>query len=544
MASYSGRAVEMGLGDIGLPKVGRAPARARPVFGLPDRRSRLPSRAALAGGAQWRVDGRSPVTAPGCVPDSHRLPDSPRRAPRALLPRATLLAPARLQRCFAVPIAGRRVLCASTREERALLHTRRWCVAPPSVGTLPGGMDGTATRPRPTDFHRFWLGQTISQLGSSFTQFATPLLIFELTHSAVNLGIAMALNFVPYLLFGLLIGAWVDRLDRKKMMIAVDLGRAVVIAAIPLLSAFHVLHVWEVYAVGFLSSVLTIFFEAGEFAAIPSLVGEADLVSANGRIQATYSAGAVVGPLLAGLLLAVVLSIVRGSFNSSGPKKELTSIRHDVVEGLRYVLRHPVLRNISAMMALFNFVGTTVYAQLVFFSKVRLSATDSQVGYLFSAGSLGVVALGLLAGPLRKRLRFGPAALGALFLSGALTAAFAVNRMYWLALVLWAVAQGLGVFFNINTGSLRQALVPNHMLGRVISIAGVLSWSAIPLGSLLGAYTIRWVGSVVAVYVGIGILECAIAAFFFAFSPLGHAEDYLPGGSKAGPAAADPATPA
>lgn len=436
-------------------------------------------------------------------------------------------------------------------------------MAPPSVGTLPGGMDGTATRPRPTDFHRFWLGQTISQLGSSFTQFATPLLIFELTHSAVNLGIAMALNFVPYLLFGLLIGAWVDRLDRKKMMIAVDLGRAVVIAAIPLLSAFHVLHVWEVYAVGFLSSVLTIFFEAGEFAAIPSLVGEADLVSANGRIQATYSAGAVVGPLLAGLLLtvvavptlfeidavsfvlsAVVLSIVRGSFNSSGPKKELTSIRHDVVEGLRYVLRHPVLRNISAMMALFNFVGTTVYAQLVFFSKVRLSATDSQVGYLFSAGSLGVVALGLLAGPLRKRLRFGPAALGALFLSGALTAAFAVNRMYWLALVLWAVAQGLGVFFNINTGSLRQALVPNHMLGRVISIAGVLSWSAIPLGSLLGAYTIRWVGSVVAVYVGIGILECAIAAFFFAFSPLGHAEDYLPGGSKAGPAAADPATPA
>src|ERR671934_1906267 len=84
------------------------------------------------------------------------------------------------------------------------------------------------------DFWRFWTGQTISQLGSSFTQFATPLLIFKLTHSAVNLGIALAANFVPYLLFGLIIGAWVDRLDRKRLMIAVDLLRAAVIALIPL----------------------------------------------------------------------------------------------------------------------------------------------------------------------------------------------------------------------------------------------------------------------------------------------------------------------
>jgi MFS family permease len=416
----------------------------------------------------------------------------------------------------------------------------------------PDGTSGTATPTRFGDFHRFWVGQTISQLGSSFTQFATPLLIFQLTHSAVNLGIAMAVNFVPYLLFGLLIGAWVDRLDRKRMMIAVDLGRAVVIAAIPVLSALGELHVWQVYAVGFLSSVLTIFFEAGQFAAIPSLVGESDLVSANGRIQASFSAGSVVGPLLAGVLLTVVavptlfeidavsfivsalaLAWVRGRFNTDGPPTELTSIRHDVAEGLRYVLRHPVLRNISAMMALFNFVAVTAGAQLVLFSKVRLSATDAQVGYLFSAGSLGVVALGLAAGRLRKRLRFGPAALGALFFSGVLTAVFAVNRMYWLALVLWGLAEGLGLFFNINTGSLRQALVPNHMLGRVISIAGVLGWSAIPLGSLLGAYIIRWVGSVAVVYVGIGILECAIAAFFFAFSPLGRAEDYLPGGAKA-----------
>jgi MFS family permease len=71
----------------------------------------------------------------------------------------------------------------------------------------------------PTDFWRFWTGQTISNLGSSFTQFALPLLIFKLTGSAINLGLASAAIFLPYLLFGLLIGAWVDRVDRKRLMI-------------------------------------------------------------------------------------------------------------------------------------------------------------------------------------------------------------------------------------------------------------------------------------------------------------------------------------
>src|SRR6266508_784475 len=104
------------------------------------------------------------------------------------------------------------------------------------------------TTPSPTttsrlspDFWKFWTGQTISQLGSSFTQFGTPLLVFKLTHSAVNLGIATAANFVPYLLFGLIIGAWVDRLDRKRLMISVDIARAAVIALIPLLSVLNVL---------------------------------------------------------------------------------------------------------------------------------------------------------------------------------------------------------------------------------------------------------------------------------------------------------------
>src|SRR5215467_7698502 len=122
------------------------------------------------------------------------------------------------------------------------------------------------------DFWKFWTGETVSSLGSSFTQFALPLLVFKLTGSALNLGIATAAAFLPYLLFGLVIGAWVDRLDRKRMMILVDIGQALVIASIPVMFLLGALNVWWVFGVAFVSTTLKIFFDAGEFAAIPSLV--------------------------------------------------------------------------------------------------------------------------------------------------------------------------------------------------------------------------------------------------------------------------------
>jgi MFS family permease len=397
------------------------------------------------------------------------------------------------------------------------------------------------------DFWKFWTGQTISNLGSSFTFFALPLLVFKLTGSAVNLAITTAAYFLPYLLFGLVIGAWVDRVDRKRMMIAVDLGRAAVIASVPAFAAADALSVWWVYAVSFLSATLTIAFDSGEFAAVPSLVDRDDLVTANGRIQATYQSAQFVGPILAGSLLgaglpveevllvdaasfvasAAALGLVRRSFNAPGaPDQEPKSLRRDVVEGLRYVLSHPVLRNISIMMAMFNFVGTTTIAQLVFFAKERLDASDSQVGFLFSAGSAGIVALSLVAGPIRRKLPFSVAALGALMLYGILTLVFAWTEIYWVALPLWALISGLGLFFNINTISLRQEIVPSHMLGRVISIAGVLAWSAIPLGTLLGGWAIEATGDVALVYAIIGGLTFLIA-LSFRFTALGHAEDYI-----------------
>src|SRR5712692_1368002 len=396
-----------------------------------------------------------------------------------------------------------------------------------------------------SDFWKYWTGQTISNLGSSVTVFALPLLVYKLTGSALDLGIATAATFLPYLLFGLILGAWTDRVDRKRMMIGTDIARALVVASIPLLAALGLLTIWWIYVVAFVHATLRICFDAGEFAAIPSLVNRDDLVTANGRIQASYSAASIVGPLLAGVLVirvplpvlmlidgfsfllsAFSLALIRISFNS-GEKRAPTSIRTDVVEGLRYVLSHPVLRNISIMMALVNFVGSTTYAQLILFAKVRLQASDVQASLLYSAGSLGVVILSLAAGQLRKRWSFSTVALGALMLEGALTAVFALMHWYWVAIALWTLIGGLGILFNINTGSLRQAIVPNHMLGRVISIASVLAWSAIPLGSLLGGFAITWTHNVALIFSITGALTFLIP-FCFSFTALGHADRYIP----------------
>jgi Na+/melibiose symporter-like transporter len=282
-------------------------------------------------------------------------------------------------------------------------------------------------------------------------------------------------------------------------------------------------------------------------------VPESGLVSANGRIMATNSAGQVMGPVLAGALVALMavpdllffdagsfivsactLLAIRSSFNpdvrpdADAPRSgsKVSRLLADVKEGLRYVWSHPVLRSISIMMALINFVSVTQGTQLVLFAKRALGASDARVAWMYAAGSAGVVVVSLAAGPIRRKLSFAVTALGALVVSGLSVAVMGAVHSYPAAVVLWAAACGFGLLLNINTGALRQAIVPSHMFGRVISIAAVLAWSANPLGALAGAAVIKAAGNVRAVYVGIGLITAAIAVAF-AFSPVSQGDRYL-----------------
>jgi MFS family permease len=402
-----------------------------------------------------------------------------------------------------------------------------------------------------TDFWKLLVGQTVSSLGSSFTLFALPLLVFKLTNSAIALALMTVAEYIPFLLFGLAIGVWVDRIDRKRVMIFADVAQAIILCSVPLLSVIGLLSVWWIYAVGFISSTLWICFNTAEFATVPSLVRKADLVTANGRLQASYSAATVTGPLLAGLLVALVpvhtlLLFDAFSFLLSALAVSLIGVRLDAVneknrrskglfdevaEGLSFILGHPVLRSTCFLMALVNGVGFTVYSQLVLYAKERLEASDTQVGLLYAAGSIGMVILALAAGPLRRHLSFSKAVLSAPMLGGILIVLLASTRWYWTALVLWASIWGLVVFFDINTNTLLQTVVPEQLLGRVRSAVSVLSWSAIPLGTLVGGVAIERTQNVALVYGAIGAIV-SVAALVFTFTSVGHADRYLPPGKR------------
>jgi len=397
------------------------------------------------------------------------------------------------------------------------------------------------------DFWRFWAGQAISTLGSSFSGFALPLLIFQLTGSALNLSISVAVSYVPSIVFGLPVGAWVDRMNRKRVMTTVNLLLGASVASVPLMAASGHLTVWWIYAMQFATATCRVFFSSASFAAIPSLVPKDQLVAANGRIQASYSLMSVIGPLLAGGLAALVpipsllvvdaasylaaagaLLLVHRSFNLAGGRPPVKqSIRRDVVEGLSFIFGHPVLRNISIMMAMVNFVSMTVAGQLVYFAKVQLHATNQQVGLLFSANAVGVLLLSLAAGPLRRHWPFSRVALGLLEIQGFVVIILAQFHIFWAVLPLIALWQGLSVLFTINTTSLRQTLTPNHLLGRVVATSSVLGGAMIPFGSLLGGFAIARTGNVGLVFSVIGALVFLIA-IAFSFTALGHAERYLP----------------
>lgn len=418
------------------------------------------------------------------------------------------------------------------------------------------------------DYWKFLTGQTISSLGGAFTIFALPLLVFKLTGSAFALGVTAAVVYLPYLFFGLIIGALVDRANRRRVMIVTDLARTVVIATIPLLAALGLLSIWWIYIVAFIQTTLGIFFESCEFAAIPSLVAKDDLIAANGRIQASYSAGRIFGPLLAGALVivlpvsmvllgdalsflisALTLLSIRRSFNAApdqaeqpaepaepagptGVRAYLYSLSGDITAGLRYIFGNPLLRSITLMMVLINFVYCPVFTQIVFFARHQLTASDPQIGWFFSASGIGIIALSLVADRVRKHWSFSMVALGVPMLMGLLIITFSFLHSYWIALLIWAAIFGLSTLYNINDVSLRQAIVPNEMLGRVITVENSLSWSVIPLGTFLGGLAIQLTHNVALIYAACGTL-ILLVAIAFVFTALAHADRYLPASQPA-----------
>jgi MFS family permease len=377
---------------------------------------------------------------------------------------------------------------------------------------------------RAGDFWIYWTGQTISLIGSALTSFALPLLVFKLSSSALDLGITTAVAWLPYLIFGLPIGTWVDRINRKGFMISMDIARAVLLAVLPMLALVGHVSLWWIYVVLFLNTTLSIGFNAAGYAAIASLVRPEKLVQANGFIQTSSWLSLVIGPLLATVLLArislqavlwvdaasflvsaVSLVLVRTSFNQAAPRAETrAAFRRDLVEGLRSVLSHPLLRWLGLLTLLTNLALGTIVAQQVLLAKNVFGASDAQVGGFATALGLGRALASLLAGSLKRFLSYGMLLLGSLLLFGVLTIVLVLTHNYWAGVVLWGCMFGMIGFFDTAFPALVQAVTPNAVLGRVTTVMEMLAVLSVPLSAVLGGWIIEQIGNVSLVFAILG----------------------------------------
>jgi MFS family permease len=377
------------------------------------------------------------------------------------------------------------------------------------------------------DFLKMWTGQTISQFGSSISQLALPIIAVRLLDaSAFAVAALGTVEFMPFLLLTLPAGVWVDRLPRRAVLIVGDVGRGLLLATVPAVYLVGTLTLAQLYVVGFLTGVLTVFFDVAYQSYLPALVEREHLVDGNSKLEVTRSAGQLAGPSAAGGLIqlltapyAVVFDavsfFVSGGFLVAIRKREAPlenrddgrrpGMRHELWEGLRYVVRHPYLRPQAISTGVSNFFSNLAGAILIVFAIRTLHMSNGLIGVVFGLGSIGWLTGAAVAPRVKRRFGVGGATILGAALSGpaGLCAALTPVSFPVPLLVVSGILQGWGaVVYNINQVSLRQAITPERMQGRMNAVMRFLVWGPIPLGSLAGGAIGSTFGLRTALFVG------------------------------------------
>jgi len=366
---------------------------------------------------------------------------------------------------------------------------------------------------RPSLGRNFWLlftGQTVSSVGSQLTIVALPLFaISELHASNLAVGLLTSVGFLPYALFGLHAGAIADRLDMRTLMVVSDLGRAALLALVPLLWAFDRISMATLIAVMFAVGILTVFFEVCYSAYLPEVVTREQLVAGNTHLQLSQSSAQVAGPTLAGSLIEVfsaaaaiavdaVTFVVSALFLGPLPRVERPPIptarpplRHDIREGLAFVLRHPVLRPVLATFSASVLFITMYQAVLVVFLRRGLGLSAGQLGALLAVGNAGFLVGALANRWLAKKLRLGQSfLLGLALLGTGFVVVGSSPHAHGVALVQVAVGQLIAStgtpITTVAMVTLRQCSAPPAMQARVNSVFRVLGRGTMPAGAALG----------------------------------------------------------
>lgn len=377
---------------------------------------------------------------------------------------------------------------------------------------------------RDRGFGVFLTAQTLSVAGDSFALIAVPLLVLRATGSVAQMGLLTGAAGAAAVVAGIFAGILVDRLDRWILMAACDLARMILYGLIPLAWSVHP-EVWLLYVILPVCAAIGMVFQVGYVTVVPLLSGPARITEANGLLYGAASAAGIAGPLLAGLVSALLgpagaVAIDACSFAVSAAgvlvvRHELSSRREEtsdssgvatpdppvsgspdpagpwreLLAGARFLWKHPVLRALTVLLTFYIFATQGLPDVLIYYLKNDLHQGDGVVGLVLAVAALGTVAGALLVAPLRRKLGFGTTWTGAVILSALAIAALGATGSVPPTAVLAALYLACASVAGISSMSLRQEVTPDHLLGRVTAAFWTIHFSLGPLGAVLLTWT-------------------------------------------------------
>ena len=361
-------------------------------------------------------------------------------------------------------------------------------------------------------FRKLWLANSVSSMGTQVTVIALPLTAVALLHaSGAQMGILAACGTLPYLAMELPAGVWVDRLQRRPILIIADVSRALLLGIIPPLAISGMLQMEHLYLIAFLTGILSLFYDVTEEAYLPAIVERDHLIQANGQLAAIDATAELIAPVVAGglvqwLTAPIAIAIDAPSFLWSASwlgcirRKEAIPVRsknsnvwQEIREGMAYLLHNPLLRPSIMTGIQWQLFGGMKDALLILFLAETLQLPPTAIGLVYAVGSLS----GLITTPFSRKAtrRFGPGPtmIGSALLIGSgwliVSLSFGTPVRSFAMIVAGMLIAGAGnMSWNITAASVTQAITPNRLLGRVNATDRFLTWGALPLGSLLGGW--------------------------------------------------------
>jgi Na+/melibiose symporter-like transporter len=372
---------------------------------------------------------------------------------------------------------------------------------------------------RHPDFLRLWTGQTISVFGSLTTRLALPFTaVVYLDASAFQVALVTSSDVLAGICFALFAGVWVDRLRRRPIMIAADLGRAAIIGSVPLAAVFGELRIEQLYAVAFLAGILTTFFDVAYQSYLPTLIDSGQLVDGNSKLAASASVAEFGSFSLAGWLVQLItapgamgvdaasflfsaasLRTIRAPEPPPPPVADRASVRHEVMEGVRVLWRDPRLRAIAGSRVAFASASGMVGSVFVLFVTRDLGFSPGVQGVIYGVGGITSFGGAAAADWCRRRFGAGGAMMGGLILGGCgvLLIVGAPNITALVAVILVAqqiISDPGWTVYEINAISLRQAIAPESVLGRVTAAERFGGLVAMLIASLVAGVVASLVG--------------------------------------------------